>query len=192
VKKPNRKTRNANPAGDVFIALYRGINVGGNNAVKMAALCSLHERLGHTHVRHYIQSGNIVFIARGDSPSIAKTLATAFEKQFGFPARVVLLTAEELVQIAAQNPYAAHAAANPKSVHAAICVGVPDEKALNALLKKCAGPESFTLRNRTVYLHAPDGIGNSKFAAAMEKAAAVPMTARNWRTIEALCAMIRG
>ena len=54
---------------------------------------------------------------------------------------------------------------------------------------KTGRSESFMIGEGIVYLHAPDGFGTSKFAAGMEKACGVPMTVRNWRTIEALWKM---
>ena len=77
-----------------YIALYRGINVGGNNPVKMEALRAFHERLGHRGVRHYIQSGNVVFSATGSADALARILAVAFEKEFGFAARVLVVEAD--------------------------------------------------------------------------------------------------
>jgi uncharacterized protein (DUF1697 family) len=84
------------------------------------------------------------------------------------------------------NPYAKFAAKSPTTVHAGICVGEPDAKGLKALLAKAGGTEKFTIRNGIVYLHAPDGYGTSKFAAGMQKTCGVPMTVRNWRTMEAI------
>jgi uncharacterized protein (DUF1697 family) len=57
---------------------------------------------------------------------------------------------------------------------------------LKALLAKTGGSETFVIGKGIIYLHAPDGFGTSKFAAGMEKACGVPMTVRNWRTMESL------
>jgi uncharacterized protein (DUF1697 family) len=174
---------------NVFIALYRGINVGGKNLVKMEPLRALHERLGHRGVNSYIQSGNIVLAAKGSAETIARKVAAEFVKEFGFAAKVVLVDAKRWDTIVEGNPYAKFATENPKTVHAGICEGEPSAKGLKALLTKTGGTESFVIGNRMIYLHAPDGRGTSKFAAGMEKACGVPMTVRNWRTIEALWKM---
>jgi uncharacterized protein (DUF1697 family) len=68
----------------------------------------------------------------------------------------------------------------------AICEGEPNVKGLKELLAKTGGREVFKTGKGIVYLHAPDGFGTSKFAAGMERASGVPMTVRNWRTVEAL------
>jgi len=173
----------------LFIALYRGINVGGKNSVKMEALRAMHERLGHQEVKSYIQSGNLVFSARGSAAALARKVAAEFAKEFGFAAKLMVVDAKRWGTILEGNPYAKSAAANPKTVHVGICDGEPSAKGLQALLAKTGGTEAFVTGKGMVYLHAPDGFGTSKFAAGMEKACGVPMTVRNWRTMEALWQM---
>jgi uncharacterized protein (DUF1697 family) len=172
-----------------FIALYRGINVGGKNSVKMESLRAMHERLGHQGVKSYIQSGNVVFFSNGLAEAIARKVAGEFEKEFGFAAQVIVVDAKRWGTIVQGNPYAKFAAENPQTVHAGICQGEPSAKGLKALLAKTGGSETFAIGKGIVYLHAPDGFGTSKFAAGMEKACGVPMTVRNWRTMETLWTM---
>jgi uncharacterized protein (DUF1697 family) len=169
-----------------LIALYRGLNVGGNAPVKMDALRAMHERVGHRQVKNYIQSGNIVFAAKGSAAAIARRVAAEFAETFGFPAKVLIVDTSHLGAIVRENPYAKFAALDPRKVHVGFCDGRPDLPGLKALLAKTGGREQFTIVDRVVYLHAPDGFGTSKFAKGMEKACGVPMTVRNWRTIEAL------
>jgi uncharacterized protein (DUF1697 family) len=175
----------------VFIALYRGINVGGKNSVKMDSLRAMHERLGHQRVTTYIQSGNAVFLANGLAESITRKVAAEFIKDFGFPAKVVVVDAKRWGTMLEANPYAKFSAKNPKTVHAGICQGEPSAEGLKILLAKTGGSEKFVIGKGIVYLHAPDGFGTSKFAAGMEKASGVPMTVRNWRTMETLWDMAK-
>jgi len=174
-----------------FIALYRGINVGGNNPVKMAALREMHEGLGHQAVQSYVQSGNVVFRAEGAAKKISADIAAAFSGTFGFESKVMVRDGPGWEKLMSGNPYPGEAAADPTKVHAAICEGTPDSTRLAALLEKTGGRERFEARPGVLYLHAPDGIGRSKFAAGMERACGVPASARNWRTIEALAALVR-
>ena len=169
-----------------FIALYRGINVGGKNSVKMETLRAMHERLGHEQVKIYIQSGNLVFAASGSAAALAREVAAEFASAFGFATKLIVVEAKRWGTIVKGNPYAKFAAANPKSVHGGICDGEPSAKGLQALLAKTGGTETFVIGKGIVYLHAPDGFGTSKFAAGMEKACGAAMTVRNWRTVEAL------
>ena len=170
----------------VLIALYRGINVGGNKSVKMAALREMHESLGHQAIKSYVQSGNVVFRAEGTAKKISTDIATAFAGTFGFEAKVMVRDRADWEKLISANPYAGEAAADPAKVHAAICEGTPDAVRLAALFEKTGGTERFEVRPGVLYLHAPDGLGRSKFAAGMERACGQPATTRNWRTIEAL------
>jgi uncharacterized protein (DUF1697 family) len=76
------------------VALLRGINVGGRNAVAMADLRAAFEDAGHAGVRTYIQSGNVLFDAasRVDEEGVEAVL----ERRFGVPLVVVLRTARQL------------------------------------------------------------------------------------------------
>jgi uncharacterized protein (DUF1697 family) len=169
-----------------FIALYRGINVSGKNLVKMIDLRALHESLGHKFVETYLQSGNVVFSAIGSPDSIATKLSTAFQKKFGFTPAILIRTASQWARFVAGNPYKKFSDADPTKVHAAICQGEPSALRLEELLKKVGKREQFVIKAGVIYLHAPDGFGTSKFASTMERAAGVPITFRNWRTMQSL------
>jgi uncharacterized protein (DUF1697 family) len=175
---------------DRVIALYRGINVGGRNSVKMESLRAMHARLGHRDVTSYIQSGNIVFSASGSAGAITRKIAAQFAEEFGFAAQVIVVPAARWGAFVRDNPYAQVSAKHPKTVHAGVCKGEPSVKGLEALQEKTGGSEKFVVRGEFIYLHAPDGFGTSKFAAGMEKASGVPITVRNWRTVEALWKML--
>src|SRR6185503_11315142 len=147
----------------LFVALYRGINVGGKHAVKMESLRAMHARLGHQRVQSYIQSGNVVFAAKGSPAAIARKTAAAFASEYGFAAQVLIVDAKRWGTIVKSNPFATFAAQHPNTVHAGICDGAPSATGLQALLAKTAGSETFAIRDGVVYLHAPDGFGKSKF-----------------------------
>ncbi len=87
-----------------FVALLRGINVGGNNPVPMRELKALCEGLGWTDVRTYINSGNVVFSADGTCQALASALEAGIRERFGFPVSVLVLTAEHMERIGAELP----------------------------------------------------------------------------------------
>lgn len=92
-------------AGDRYVCLLRGINVGGKNVIKMMDLRARFEALGHSDVASYIASGNVVFGAKRASPvKLAATIEQALEAAFGYAARVVLLTAEQVAQVIDEAP----------------------------------------------------------------------------------------
>lgn len=88
-----------------YVALLRGINVGGKNKVSMERLREVFEEAGHAGVRTYINSGNVVFDApRKRAIDLAEELEAAIEKEFGFATRVLVLRGATVTKIAADLP----------------------------------------------------------------------------------------
>jgi uncharacterized protein (DUF1697 family) len=171
--------------GQVFVALFSGINVGGKRMVKMAELRSLLGKLGFADIATYLQSGNAVFRADGDAATIAGVIEAAFEKEWGLYSRVMARDIAWLTQTIANNPYA-EIAGDPTKLHAYVLERAPTADEVARLTERCVGPERFEVRSDVLYLHAPDGIGRSQFAGLIPRVLKVPGTARNWRTMLAL------
>ena len=88
-----------------FVALLRGINVGGKNLIKMAELKACFEALGFENVRTYIQSGNVLFRAdESDQAGLTTRLEDALSKTFNYQSRVVVRSEEEMKAIVAHAP----------------------------------------------------------------------------------------
>ena len=170
----------------VWIALFRGINVGGNRILPMKELTALLEKLGHSDVRTYIQSGNAVFRSgRKNAAEIARQIGAAVEKAKGFEPHVLVLSVADLARAILANPFP-KAVTDHKSLHLFFLVSSPKKPniaALNAL--KTTG-ESFAIVGKVFYLHTPDGFGKSKLATRVEALLGVEATARNWRTVLAV------
>ena len=173
-----------------YIALFRGINVGGHNVIPMRDLTTLFEKAGHTCVRTYIQSGNVIF--RSDpaaaEEAIARQISAAVRKSRGFEPRVLVLTLASLKKVAAANPFS-EAADDPQSVHVFFLAGRARNANLKAMELAKATSERFALKGSAFYVHAPDGLGRSKLAACCERHLGVDATARNWRTLTSLIAL---
>lgn len=89
----------------IYIALLRGINVGGNNKVNMQELARMFETVGMTNVSTYINSGNVLFQhAPAAELKIANVLEEAILKTFGFPVSVVVVSKPSLLAIAEELP----------------------------------------------------------------------------------------
>jgi uncharacterized protein (DUF1697 family) len=75
----------------VYVALLRGINVGGKNKMEMARLKATFEAVGMENVTTYINSGNVVFSDKRRKPAtLTKRLEQAIEADFGFPIKVLI------------------------------------------------------------------------------------------------------
>lgn len=172
-----------------IIALFRGINVGGKNRLRMADLTDLLADLGLRHIQTYIQSGNVLFQSEDpDLAHLADQISRLVGERCGFIPSVLLLTAQALTEAAAQNPFPA-GEAEPKSLHLFFLASAPTAPDLAALESIKTATEQFRLVGNVFYLYAPDGVGRSKLAANVEKLLGVEATARNWNTVSKLVEM---
>lgn len=176
----------------IWIALLRGINVGGNNILPMADLRGIMEEINFKNARTYIQSGNAIFESRIKDPEkLSKKLSDAIEKRFSFRPKVMIFEGSVIDQALAQNPFP-QAMNEPKNLHFFFMTEAPetyDEAAFTGIQKP---GELFAYHDKVFYLYAPIGIWKSKIGAKVEKMLGVPMTARNLRTIMKLQAMAHG
>ena len=174
-----------------WIALLRGINVGGNNPLPMKELVAILSAEGFQDVRTYIQSGNAIFrSATGTPTALAARIGRAVEKARGFRPRVLLLNVRQLERAVALNPFP-DAEARPRTLHLFFLAAVPRAADLAALERVRSGDEAFAFRGKVFYLRTPDGSGTSKLAASAERLIRVDATARNWKTVTTLLAMTR-
>ncbi len=166
-----------------YIALLRGINVGGKNTLPMKTLISIFEKCGSAKVRTYIQSGNVVFMHNERSTvKLAESIRKEIKTRCGFEPAVLILEKKELEKAMAENPFPEAEDAS-KTLHVGfLCSKLtsPDFKSLDRLKNQT---ERYHLADSVFYLHAPDGIGRSKFLAKAEQALGAEMTVRNWRTV---------
>ena len=175
-------------AKSTFIALLRGINVGGKNLLSMKDLSALFVKAGCEDVRTYIQSGNVIFSC--DAALAAKLpaeIGAAILKRFGFEPPVVLRSADELGRVAAGNPFITHEA---QTLHVAFLAQTPEKKAASSLEAK--PPDEFALKGREIYLRCPNGYGKTKLTNAYFDARLKTVsTVRNWKTVLKLLEMAR-
>ena len=168
-----------------FIALFRGINVGGKNRLVMKELVALMENCGYENIQTYIQSGNVVFESKENPDS---NLGLLIEEKFGFKPEILILTRSELELAFDNNPYKE---VEGKLCHLYFCQEQPDSIDREKLKRLKLDSEQYFIHHKTFYLYAPDGFGRSKLAANVEKCLAVPATARNLNTARRLLEMVR-
>lgn len=164
-----------------WIALLRGINVGGHHIVRMKDLVRYLEAEGFRQVRTYIQSGNVVLPCE-ESPGVQ--IGEIIERHYGFRPPVLVLSGEQMRQAAAANPFDAGAGSQ---VHFYFCAREPGEVDHDLLESVRAPNESYRLLGKVFYLYAPDGIGRSRLAEKIGRALpGTDITARNLNTVNKL------
>jgi uncharacterized protein (DUF1697 family) len=167
----------------LWIALFRGINVGGKNTLPMKDLVLLLENLGCVGVQTYIQSGNAVFdYSEGVRDRISETIRSAVFNDRGFRPEVLVMTPGHFRRVVAANPFPA-AVDDPSKLHVYFMKTVPENPDTDLLARLKSPSEDFEVVGDTAYLHAPDGVGRSKLAAGVERVLGVSGTGRNWRTV---------
>jgi uncharacterized protein (DUF1697 family) len=173
---------------NTYIALFRGINVGGKNILPMKELVKYFEAEGCENIRSYVQSGNIVFQSKQKFDAKSATrIAQRVQKTKGFEPKILLLTPADLRTAVTHNLFPT---TSGKALHFFFLESSASRSSMAQLESLKAGSEEFALRKKVFYLYAPAGIGRSKLAAGAEKALGVPVTARNWNTINKLVEMV--
>lgn len=160
-----------------YVALVRGINVGGRNALSMVRLRELCGSVGCSDVSTYIQSGNVVLSSDRSRDGLRALLEEALARELPTAPTVVVRTPAELRQVLAANPFPQ---ADPKSLHVAFAA---EEVEPAGLETDEFLPDELAVRGADIYLHLPTGLGRSKLAATLERRVPCPVTVRNWRTV---------
>lgn len=170
-----------------WIALLRGINVGGHRKVPMTELRALAAGIGWRNVETYIQSGNLVFAAAGDAHVLAAKLERAIERRFGFAIDVVVRSAVQWARLTAGNPFRVEMEKAPDRVMLLLTKRSPVAGGVAALAQRAAAGEQVAAVGEAVWIHCPEGMGRSKLTPALlDRLLGSPATARNWRTVVAL------
>lgn len=88
-----------------YVALLRGINVGGNSKISMRALIDIFESLGFSKVETYINSGDVVFATNKNRSAIHERIETVLEKELNIPIKVILRSRQEIEETISDFPY---------------------------------------------------------------------------------------
>lgn len=167
-----------------YVALFRGINVGGHKKVAMGDLREVLGALGYEEVETYLQSGNALFTtAATESDAVGGEIAQALRSRLGMEVKVLVRTAGELAEVVEGNPFP-EGTAEPKKLHVAFLSAAPDDERLAALDPAPYEPDELRLGDRAVYLWYPNGYGRTKLTNdVLERKLGVTATTRNWNTV---------
>lgn len=168
----------------IYVALLRGINVGGNNMIAMADLRATLATMGFTGVATILQSGNAVFQGKASSTSrLESVLEKGIEKRHGIAPEFHVRTAAEWHAIVEANPFTTEATKDPGHLLVSCYKAPLDKGRLKALQSAITGKERVHADGRQLYMTFPDGIGDSKAAPLVDRILGVKGTARNWNTV---------
>jgi uncharacterized protein (DUF1697 family) len=170
------------------ISILRGINVGGKNKIPMVELKAVYEGLKFKNVTTYIQSGNVIFSAsESDSKTLSKKIEQGILKKFGFNVPVIARTIEEMQSAIKKNPFLKEKGIELEKLHVTFLEDSPAADNLKKAMEYKYEPDKFIIVNKEVYLHCPNGYGNTKLTNTFfENKLKVRATTRNWRTTNEL------
>lgn len=170
-----------------YVALLRGINVGGKNKIKMETLRDGFAALGFQNVKTYINSGNVVFetVETADRALAAK-IEAAIEKEFALKIKVMTRTINEIADIIKNNPFAGQFE-NDKDLHVFFLDEEMPQEKREMLLEHNNENEMFAVRGREIFCLLRVSVLDSLIGKDyIGKKLKVSATARNWRTVTTL------
>ncbi|WP_411767336.1 DUF1697 domain-containing protein [Winogradskyella sp. A3E31] len=165
-----------------YIALLRGINVGGHRKVPMADLRELLSKVGFENVKTYIQSGNVVFqTIEEDVQKLEEAIEKEIALTFGFEVPVLVKTREELNLIFENCPFVEEQKAKSYFI---LFKKKPSKELIDIASQKKYPDDDFRIAKECIYLYPSKGYGQTKFNLKyFEKILNTEATARNYNTM---------
>lgn len=173
---------------NTYIALLKGVNVGGHRKTPMASLRELLSKIGFKNVKTYIQSGNVVFQTK-EIPRIQleNTIAKAIHVHFGFEVSVLVKSSSDLQRIIEACPFNED---EIKKSYFMMLHTAPSQELIQIASEKIYEGESYKIINDCLYYYSAKGMGKAKFNISyFERKLDTFATARNYNTMVKLVAM---
>ncbi len=186
----------ANPALELptsepqrYVALLRGVNVGGHSVVKMVDLRAWFEALGLSDVSTYIQSGNVLFTTNEtDTESLACTIEAYLKSALGYHVTTFVLSRSRLEQAAANNPFKTED--GELQCHVMFLSAGPDTAHRDALMAMQGEEYRFAFYDRLLYYAYPRTYAGHRRTVNFEKVLDVTGTARTSKVVAALIELL--
>ena len=174
-----------------YISLLRGINVSGQNRIRMPELKGVYESLALVNVATYIQSGNVLFSGEEQDPAaLARAIEAKIERAFGSSVRVFLYNKNHFQQLIDRNPFLQSRNEDAEKLHVTFLSDLPSEPAVSNLVVPAGISDEFLLYDNEIFLFCPNGYGKTKLSNSFfERKLRVSATTRNWKTVNALYEM---
>ncbi len=168
-----------------YVALLRGINVGGHHKVPMATLRETLEKRGFQNVKTLLNTGNVVFEAeQEDENALAEKLAAHLQSTFGFPVPVIIRTADEIGKLVAANPFEKINVTKKTRLYATFLPDVPESNLSIPYTSLDGAYQIISILKNTVFSVLDlDKSGSVDAMKILEKEFGKNITTRNWNTV---------
>ncbi|MCB9891023.1 MAG: DUF1697 domain-containing protein [Planctomycetes bacterium] len=168
-----------------YVALLRGINVGGKHKLPMKDLAAMFEQVGCSNVVTYIQSGNVIFDAPAAfARSVPVVMHDAIAERFGYDVPVVTRTGAQVARVLEANPFDG---VPENEVHVFFLSKKPAASKVAALDLERSLPDELRVVGQELYLHCRTGMAKTKISNVwLDRQLGIVSTARNWKTTQKL------
>ena len=175
---------------EVYVALLRGINVGGKNKLPMKDLAEFFAKSGCSDVKTYIQSGNIVFTAPTNlCDGLGEKVSKQIEKRFGHKPPIILRSQQQMLEIVRNNPFL-EPGVDPKSLCVMFLADKPSAQQIAKLDPDRSPGDEFFVRGQDIYMRVKSMAETKLTNAFFDSKLKTISTARNWRTTVTLLEMM--
>lgn len=170
--------------------LLRAINVG-RRQLPMAALREMATSFGWQDPKTHLASGNLVVTVQGPPAAAAMRLEAEITTRFGFHTDVIVRTAASFASYVPNNPFTAAAEKEPNRVMLLLANAAPTADCEARLLERAHADESVRVVGDSLWIHYAGSIHASKLTPSyVDKCVGAAATGRNWRTVQALAALL--
>ena len=177
-----------------YIAILRGINVGGRRKILMADLRQLFSDLGFLDVSTYIQSGNVFFHTQEAKNNIelADSITKAIAEKYGFDVPVIIRNLEEIEEIISTHPFATETEEDVARLAVTFLKTIPKTAHLSKIETYDYSPDRFKIIGNNVMLFCAGKYHETKLSNKFfETKLKPPATTRNWKTVLKLAELAR-
>lgn len=171
-----------------YVALLRGINVGGHKKIPMADLIELLTNSGLENVQTYIQSGNVIFdSSEKNSHKIEQRIHDAINVHFGFEVPILVKTAQDLQRIFDVCPFSEE---KKIASYFTMLHDVPNQELVKMASEKVYEGEEYMIIEDCIYYYNALGYGRAKFNMSLfERKLNTTATSRNYKTMVKLLSL---
>lgn len=177
-----------------WVCLLRGVNLGKQRKLPMAALRGALTSAGMTDVRTYLQSGNVIAHSQlRTHEQVSDLVHTVIASQFSLDIPVITRRPAEIDEVIAANPFAAQATQRAHLVRVIFLAAVPSAAGIDRLMSDSSLRETCRVAGSHVYVDYVRGYHSTgRTAPSFTRALGVDGTERNWRTVLALAGLCAG
>ena len=170
-----------------YIALLRGINVGGHKKFTKAQQLDMISHLGYENATVYLHTGNWIFETSETKEEITQHISKAIQNKFGWELPILVLTPSEIEKILTNCPFSEEKKVKSYFI---ILSEKPDANLVTEVSSIQYPDEEIIIIDRCIYFYSANGYGRAKFNMnAFEKKLNVQATSRNYKTMTKLISL---